>query len=208
MRALFLRDLLTIARTPGLWAAAIVHVVTIMAFVVVWGDGVPSVAGSVLQQFMAVQGVLLALILPWSACRCATVTRVDLVRLAAAMAMRPALVIAIKSAAVFAAALVVAAAALPVAVVTHRIASRSAIDLLVYVGWLAALCGMIAAVIVAWMLTSASRFGQWIGAGATVVVLSTVVPSEPSAIPALIGAAGVALVSVLLLADRRLRYIH
>jgi hypothetical protein len=186
----------------------VIHVAVLTAFVLVWGDGVPSVAGSVLQQFMAVQAVLLALILPWCGCRCATTTRVDLVSLGAAMAMRPTAVVAMKWAALFAATLVVAAAALPVAVVTHRIAGVPAIDLVAYLGWLAAVCGLVAAVVVAWMLTPAAPFTQWIGATIIIVALLTAVPSESAAIPALVGAAGVALVTVLLLADRRLRYLH
>jgi hypothetical protein len=78
-----------IIRTPAFWVAAAAYVTVLAAFLLVWGDGIPSLAGSVLEQTMIVQTMTLAVLLPWVAARCRPLSRPAFVRLATAKAQPP-----------------------------------------------------------------------------------------------------------------------
>lgn len=204
MAALLNRELLAATRTRGVWAAASIHVAALSTFLFVWGDGVPALSGTALDQFTAVQQTLLALLLPWVACRSLGATRNDLAHFAAAMAAHPRHLLATKWAAVCLVTLAVAAAGLPHAVVAHRVAGESALTVAAYLGSLASVCILVASVVVAWMLTATGRLSQWVGATAMVVGVLMVVPDGRGALVAV--AAGLGMLAVLA-ADRRLRYM-
>lgn len=76
------RAAIVIMRTPAYWVASAAHAMLLGAFLLVWGDGLPSLTGSVLQQTMTIQAIGLAVLLPWTAARCRPLSRPAIVRLA------------------------------------------------------------------------------------------------------------------------------
>jgi hypothetical protein len=163
MRWLIWRETVVALRTKALWAAIGGHAAVLSAFVIVWGDGVPVFADrSVFEQFGAVEGFVLTLLLPWVAARCLGGDSRDLAKLALMTAARPSRVIVARCIAGAVVLGAVVASAWPLAAVALQISARPLGQLLRILPGLAIVCSFVAVVTTACMLTSGSRLAGWL----------------------------------------------
>lgn len=127
MRAMFLRDLVLIARRPGMAAAIALHAVVAGAFLLAWRDvaSVPFVpGGTIFEQLLSIQWVYVSLAAPWAMCRFIATERGDAwTRLSVLTGVRSSRLLSARlvAAGVYLALLV--ASALPVVLMAQQIAA-------------------------------------------------------------------------------------
>jgi hypothetical protein len=204
------RELGAVARSRILCVAVAVHVSVLAAFLLLWGGGMPVLTGSnVYEQLLVVQRALLAILLPWTAIRCAAAARGDdLVLLAAATATPPSRVLLGQCAGRFAALSAVVTAGLPAAIVAQQASAvplaRMTADVLPLLG----VCAVTSLIASASMLACRSRVAAWMWASGLVLAVGWLLPLAGNAVPwlapAVIGGGGAALA---MLADSRYRYL-
>jgi hypothetical protein len=157
----------------------------------------------VYEQLLDVQRALLAVLLPWTAVRCAAAARGnELVILAAAAAARPSRVLLGQCAGRFAALAAIVMVGLPPAIVARQASAlplgRVASDLLPLLGLCAA-----ASVASTWsMLACRSRVAAWVWSSVLVLVLAWAAGPWLASAASVVGAGALGL-----LADTRFRYL-
>lgn len=208
------RELMSVGRSGALAVSVGVHVSVLTMFLLLWGGGMPVLPGAnVYEQLLVVQRALLAVLLPWTAIRCAAAARGnDLVVLAAATATPPSRVLLGQCAGRFAALAAVVMVGVPPAIVAQQASAsplaRLASDALPLLGLCAA-----ASVIASWsMLTCRSRVAAWVWASGLGLLLWRIIslagdaagPATWSVVAAVTGIGAAALAAV---ADSRFRYL-
>lgn len=163
------RALAVITRTGAFWAAAAAYVVLLSLFLLVWGDGVPAMDGSVLDQFAAVQMVALALVLPWVAFRTAMSSRSELALVAMLAKCSPAQVIAGNYLALSLGLVALTLCALPMMLIAAQVSAVEAVGLSTFVPALVALSAAAAACVAAATTTGVNRTAGW--AASTMLLL-------------------------------------
>ena len=114
-----------LSRCRALRTATLIYVAALALFVFGWGDSNVDVRAR------TIEIVLLAVLLPWVAARCAAVERGDdLVILSAVLGVRPTQVLMARAVAVTVALSVVMLSGAPVMILAHRIAAGSASGLI------------------------------------------------------------------------------
>jgi hypothetical protein len=203
-----LRELTAVARSAALPASIAVHVSVATAFLLLWGGGMPVLAGAnVYEQLLLIQRALLAVLLPWTAIRCGAATRGDdLVMLAAVTATSPSRVLLAQWAGRFAALAAVVVVGLPPAIVAQQASAlplmRIASDVLPLLG----LCAM-ASLVVSWsMLAFRSRVTAWVWASAVVGVISWSA-AGPMAWWTIVALTGIGAAALIFVAESRFRYL-
>lgn len=206
MQPLIWRELALVWRARAFWVATIGYVLLLLLFVIVWGDGLPIAnSGTNWQQFNAVQWGILTVLLPWTAARCATLPRRNLIMLSLATAAPPSRLLLARGLAVAAALLALILVALPVVLLMQQIAAAPvgaiATSLIVCAG-LAAFAA--AAANFSMAMTDNPLIG-WTGATLVTLMASLVIPSGATLLWLL--ASACITVALLLVADSRLRYL-
>ncbi len=175
-RWLLWRAAATIVRTPAYWAAAALHAVSLAAFLLVWGDGVPTIEGSVLAQLSAMQTTVLAVLLPWTAARCDSRSRDTTIRAAVLTGLAPSRLVLARAAGLTLGLGSCALTGLPL-LLAQQISALPAADVALV---LPPLAGMVAfvAVLTAWCdVLIGDRIAAWaLAAGATLAIVAVVAP--------------------------------
>jgi hypothetical protein len=205
MRWLLWRELVVMTRTRALWTVMCLQQGVLAAFVVVWGDGAPTMTGSVSEQFSAVHAGLLLFLLPWMAARIAGDGRTMAI-IAAMGACTPAKVLMARYLALVLVLFAVSLSVLPLKILAFRVSDvevwRMAFDLPLIV----ALCAAAAALATVSVVTGLSRFSAWIIG--TVVVLLGVGVVAPAQAPEVMLTAALVVVGIgAMHANHRLAYL-
>jgi hypothetical protein len=212
MRAVMWRELIVVTRRPALTVVICIHVGLLAGFVLLWNRGVPVLGGANLyEQQQLFQWVLLAVLLPWAAVRCAAPDRGDrFVMACAATALRPSSMIIAKVVALVGALALIVFAGFPAAIIAQQM---SAVPLSVTLWDLISSFGLtvlVAAGTLTWVFAVQGRLAAWVGAsGSTGLVLIVLSRWARNGLPiglvaALIGAALVAAMATW--SDGSLRY--
>lgn len=193
MRWLLWRELAVITRTPAFWIAAAAHLLVLAAFLVVWGDGVPVLRGTVFEQFTGVQAVVLSLVLPWAAFRAGTGSPShDATLRVVASCTGPQLFVT-RYLGITMALLVLVVSALPMKVVALRISSLDSARLVADMAPAVAGCAYVGALVALFTASSDRRLASWFAV--TVATLAgTLLLRSDAALP------GVTIVSALAVA--------
>jgi hypothetical protein len=205
MRWLLWRELVVMTRTRALWTVMCLQQGVLAAFIVVWGDGAPTMTGSVSEQFSAVHAGLLLFLLPWMAARIAGDGR-TMAMVAAVGACTPAKVLMTKYLALVLVLFAVSLSVLPLKILAFRVSDvevwRMAYDLPLIV----ALCAAAAALATVSVVTGLSRFSAWIIG--TVAVLLGVGVVAPAQAPEVMLTAALVMVGIgAMHANHRLAYL-
>jgi hypothetical protein len=208
MGALLWRELVLVYRTGAFWAATAIYVSVLALFLLAWGDGFPVPTwGTNWQQFNFIQRVVLLLVLPWTAARCAATSNRDLIVFATAAGHPPSRILVAKSLALAISLFGLALSALPIALVMQEMAARPLMavgtDMLPVLG----MAMFVAAVTPACMFGSDNPLLGWIAATAATIVAASVIPESDIAMPMWIGVAVAAATPSLLVVDWKLRYL-
>jgi hypothetical protein len=188
------RQLALITRTPAFWTATAVYVTLLSLFLLVWGDGVPAMTGTLLDQFTTIQVAALGLILPWAAARVALESRRDLTTIAALACCSPAQLIVSQYVASMLALCVLVLCALPMMLVASQIAAADAAHLVRQLPRLLALCASAAGCVSIATAIGGTRIISWLfstvalivvaGAGGRGIEISLLVVAIAAALPA------------------------
>jgi hypothetical protein len=204
-RWLLWRAAAIVVRTPAYWAATAFHVIALAAFLLVWGDGVPTIAGSVLDQLSAAQRALLLVLLPWVAGRCGAGSRSFVTRIAAVGAQAPARLLTARAAALVIALGVCTATGLPMLVLAARISAAPGVEAVAAVLRLAPLVVFVA-VLTTWCeVVVTDRLAAWIVATTATLTVGVALPAATGSAVLALGAAVGAV--AFYAADSRLRYL-
>ena len=179
------RELAVITRTTAFWAATTVYVTALSLFLLVWGDGVPAMSGTLLDQFGAVQMAVLAAVLPWAAFRAVTGSRRELVLIAELACCPPAQVVMTRYLSTTLALFAMVLCALPMSLVAAQIASAGLDRLLRDFPPLLALCASAAALVSLATAADTGRVTSWAFATLALVAVSALT-SAGIAVPLLI----------------------
>jgi hypothetical protein len=204
------RELGAVGRSRALAVSVAVHVSVLSAFLLLWGGGMPVLPGAnVYEQLLLVQRALLAVLLPWTAVRCAAAARGNqLVMLAAATATPPSRVLLGQCAGRCAALAAVVIVGLPPAIVAQQASAlpiaRIASDALPLLGLCAA-----ASLVASWsMIACRSRVAAWVGASGFVVLITVAASGAgPAAWWMCAALLGVGVAVLAAAADSRFQYL-
>lgn len=208
MAWLIWRDVTTILRTPAFWAAMAARVALLSAFLVVWATGVPvTQGGSVHEQFMSLDGVVLAGLLTWTAARCALPRQPHAIAaLALTVASAPSRIVLARSAALCVTLAACAASGLPLYVLLRQIAALSWMDVASAFGSVLALAVLAASVTTAAAIVFERRIAVWLASAMTMVLAVVLAPPLGFvAVAVVVGAAALAWLAARA-ADTRARY--
>lgn len=177
-----------IIRTRAFWVAAAVHAAVLTAFLLAWGDGMPSLDGSVLQQTMLIQTMTLAVVLPWVAARCRSLSRPAVVRLAAVKAQPPSRLVIARAAGTAAALSGLALAGLPLVLIGLQISAAPFSAMMIPAAPIVAMIPFVAVLAVWRELLIANRMTGWLII-TTLTVSVALVPAPAAAMLYGLGAA-------------------
>ena len=184
MYALTWRELVSIGRAPGFWAATIGYTFLLFMIVLVWGHGLPVTgAGTNWQQFNAAQSAILSVLLPWTAARCGPVRRTDLVMLSLVTAAPPSRLLMARWLAVSAALIGLTLAALPTTLLMQEIAAIPPMSIAASFAGTAALCALVAAVTNACVAIFDGALSGWLAATTISVAAGLLMPPSPAVLP-------------------------
>jgi hypothetical protein len=172
MVAACLRELAIMTRRTPFIAVMAVHAALLAAFLLIWGDGVPLLAGSVYEQTRLADWILLAALLPWTAVRVAADERGDdIVRLSSVTGLAPAHLVAGKLAAAFAALWLIVLSAAPVMIRAQAMSAAPLARVLHDEAAFAVFAAMVGVVAAAWLVACRDRLARWLAAAATTAAL-------------------------------------
>ncbi len=204
-RWLVWRASVLIVRTPAYWTATAMQALVLAAFLLAWGDGVPTIDGSVLQQLSGVQMVLLAIVLPWTAARCGSRQREAITRESATAAILPSRLLLARAAGLTLALAVCTLGGLPMLLLAQQVAAATPGDVLATLLPAAGLVGFVA-VLTTWCdVLIGDRMLAWLVAAAATLLLILLPAPGRTALIALGVLAGVTAISAA--ADSLLRYL-
>jgi hypothetical protein len=203
MRWLLWREVVVMTRTRSLWVAMCMQLLVLASFIVVWGDGVPMMAGNVLGQFSTLQVGLLLVILPWAAARLVGDGR-TVALVAAIGACSPRQVVVARFLALLLVLLAVAASALPLTLLALRISTVDVWRGALHLPPVVVQCTLAAAIATVSVVAGASRVVAWV-LGTVAALFTTLI--SPSQGPTVMLAALVLTGLTALRADERLGYL-
>jgi len=190
MRWLVQRELVVVARSTGTLTASAVHGVLLLAFMAVWGDGLPLAdASSAFEQLASFDRVVLAILLPWAAIRSiAPASHSGLAAIALASGCSPGGLVVARVTALAASLLLVSATALPFLTVAQRVSAVGAGDAVITYAALVSLTLLATTMATASSLVFGNRVVAWITASVATLVVGSIAP-EPARSGAALAAA-------------------
>ena len=199
------RELAVISRTPAMWVGACGYLVLLVLFLVIWGDGVPGFAGSVLDQYDAVRLALVTAVLPWLACRLTGASIRDLDRVSTLAPCTPRQFVVSQVFAVWVTLIGIELLALPLTVIAARISAVEVDRLISGFVPAIALCTWIAASASAASLTLDSPLTRWLIVTAAAIAVRTALPDSSLALASLFIASAAVAFTATASANRRAR---
>lgn len=207
MGSLIGRELAVVLRHQTYWAAAAAHVAMLMAFVVIWAAGIPTFGGSVLDQAVVLDAIVLACVLPWVGVRCGWHDREGLTRFAALLGIPASHLLAARTTGAILAGGLVACTALPALVVAQQIAAAPVTEFASAALTLLPTCLCAAVLTATSPLATHSRLGAWFATTVLTLVASRFAVASGLVAVTVVGLA----LAVVLMAVRRahavLRYV-
>jgi hypothetical protein len=204
MRWLLWRELAVMTRTRALWLTMAVQVLLLAAVLVIWGDGIPVMTGSIAHQLVAIHSTMLLGLLPWLGARCSSMAVGEMASVAALAAVPPRTVVLAQGAASAIVLLASVASTLPVHVIAMRMAASSVVLPVIAMGAIAALSVFVSAFVTTLIVFGVGRVATWVVATAVTVTIALSFGSNATAI-FLAAAAGLWFMAVAS-GERRMRY--
>ena len=171
------RDLTMMTRLHAVWNAVVVQIVALGFTVIMWGDGIPVLSGSPLEQFTFVWRTLLIALLPWIAARCSVTGVSQLSWIAALTASAPQAVLLARIAALSVMLLAAVLAASPLYVLAFRIDGGAALSNVASLAQVVVLCPFVASLVTATIAARSGRVLAWLVATmATAIVVLIPLP--------------------------------
>ena len=155
------RDLAMMTRLHAVWNGVAVQIVVLAFTLVMWGDGIPVLTGSPLEQFTLVWRTLLIALLPWMAARCSVTGVSQLSWIAALTASTPQAVLLARVAALTVMLIAAVLAALPLYVLAFRIDGATALSNASSLAPIVALCPFVAILVTATIAAQSGRVLAW-----------------------------------------------
>jgi hypothetical protein len=213
-RTMVMREAGRIAGSGGIATALWLHAAWLSLFLAIWGrgSGLPLLSGTIYEQALTVQWMLMAFLLPWAAARAIAIERGDaIVWTSAIVAVPPSRILQARIVALAIALALVVAAGVPMVVIAQRMSdvssARVALDQAVLVA-----CGFaVATLVTALQQVLVSRVAMWVGA--TVATCAFVWAFVAGGLSTTVGGLALGLTAIagaLLVAargDSRLRYL-
>jgi hypothetical protein len=214
MRAMLSREAGRIAESGGIATALWAHAAWLSLFLAIWGrgPGLPLLSGTIYQQTLTVQWMLLALLLPWAAARSIAMERGDaMVWTSAVAAVAPSRILRARVAAVSMALTLVIAAGLPIVIIAQRMSDVSSMRVALDQAVVVACAGAVATLVTGLQQAIANRALMWVVATAVTCAFVWGIEawglSPAVAVLALGLAANAGAILVGARADVRLRYL-
>jgi hypothetical protein len=205
MRCLLWREFAVMTRTRALWAVMCVQQGVLAAFIVVWGDGAPTMTGSVSEQFSSLHAGLLLFLLPWMAARLVGDGR-TIATVAAVGACTPAKVVSAKCLALVLTLFAVSISVLPLKILASRVSGVEVWRMVFDLPLIIALCAVAAALATVSVVMGLGRFTAWI-VGTVAALLGVGVAASTQA-PAIMLAAALVTIGIgTMRANHRLAYL-
>ena len=171
------RDLAMMTRLQAVWIAVAAQILVLAFTVIMWGDGIPVLAGSPLEQFAFVWRTMLIAILPWIAARCSVAGASQICWTAALTGSAPQMVLHARVAALSVMLSAAVVAALPLYVLAFRIGGGGEASIASGLASMFALCPFAATVVTAVLAARGGRVMAWlIATVATATVVLVPVP--------------------------------
>ncbi len=170
MRTMLSREAGRIAGAGRIATAVWAHAAWLSLFLAIWGrgPGIPLLSGTIYEQTLTVQWLLLAFLLPWAAARAIANERGDaMVWISALVAAPPSRILWARVAALSIALILVIAAGLPIVVIAQRMSDVSSVRLALDEAVLVAGGVAVATLVTALQQAIASRVAMWVLATVT-----------------------------------------
>lgn len=196
--ALAWRDATIIVRSPGYWAAVGTYALLLGLFVLLWGGGMPVLAGSALDRIAVIQRAALVALLPWTAIRCSGTSTDEVRLLAAVTASPPARIVCVRCVVTAIGLCALVCMGLPAMVMAQQMSAAPAGRIAAAVAPALGLCVLVAILTVSSALAVPSRLGGWVLATAATAVAVYAVPFRVSPAAWFIGLAGLGLAGLAL----------
>ena len=214
MRTMLWREAGRIAGAGGIATALWAHAAWLSMFLAIWGRGagIPLVSGTIYEQTLTVQWMLLAFLLPWAAARAIAIERGDaMVWTSAVVAVPPSRILRARVVALSIALTLVVAAGVPIVVVAQRMSDVSSSRVVLDEAAVVA-CGIaVAALVTALQQAIASRAAMWVVATVTTCAFVRAFATGGFSAPVVALALGLVAIGAAILvgarADIQLRYL-
>jgi hypothetical protein len=204
MRWLLWRELTLMTRIRALWIVMAIQLTLLSGVLVVWGDGVPVLSGSVYAQFVTIHFTMLLAIVPWLAARCSTGEAADMADVAAVAAVPLRAVVMARWLALATVLVLAVVSSLPMHVVAWRVAGLDASAAVSPLMVTVALCVFVPAFVTTVIVLGAKRFSAWAATAALTPAGVTIAAS--AAMPLLVALAVLLVTAAIVQAERRLRH--
>jgi hypothetical protein len=180
------RDITVISRMTAFWAAMAIRAAVLSAFIVIWADGLPVPDRvSAFDQFILLDWLMLGVLLPWTAVRCALPREPHHVAaLALTLASPPSAIVLARITALCATLAALAASGLPVYVLFRQVAGLSWNDVAAAAAATVVLASMAAMTTTVAALVFQSRITMWLVS--VLVLLAAVMLVPPLGVMAIV----------------------
>jgi hypothetical protein len=191
-----------------MWAGACCYLVLLALFLIIWGDGVPGFAASLVAQYSAVRLSILTALTPWIACRLSGASILQLERVSMLTPCTPRQFVLSQLLALCTTLVGIELLALPLTIIAARISAAEIDTVVAALLPATALCTWIAASASAASLVLSSPLVRWIVVTAAAVGARVALPDSGVALAWLLVASGVVGLAAVMRANRRARDEH
>jgi len=173
---LLTRELIVVARRPGLMAGVVLYVGLLAGFTFMWGLTLPALTGGSFYEVLRVfHRGLFVTVMPWVVARCHAADCGDgLVMLSAVSARRPSSIVLAKILSLAGVLALVAIADVPAAIIAAKMSAVSASAVLRDLGSAVSLALLVSAVTTTWSVAGGNAMTSWIGGSATTAIVLAV----------------------------------
>ncbi len=208
------RELVLAATSPALPMAMAAQMAVLLAFLLVWGGGVPTMTGAtVLDQLVVIHGVGLLIVMPWALARAVPLDSQESLGLLALLTGHSTTrIVGARLVAMFLVLGAVALAGLPLLVIGQQMAMASPGTVMRTVGVSLVLGALVTAVGCLWALSGLNRMTVWLGTSVSVWLAAGIAgriwPAGTTALLALAAALAVGWLALRVRGDASARERH
>ena len=170
------RDLTIFTRIRALWIVMATQTLFLSAVLTMWGDGIPALTGSIVEQFARVHFALSLPLLPWIAARCSNSRQNEFAVLAAATATSPFAVIAARAISLIVVLTITSLTTLPLYLIAVRMTNGAPGDAGMVLTNLLVLLVFVSVVITVSLANGRSRMIAWVGTTTLAIVITALAP--------------------------------
>jgi hypothetical protein len=183
------------------------HAVVLAAFLLVWGDGLPTLDGSVFEQLATIQAAVLSVVMPWVAARCGAQRRDCVTIVAATIAVLPSRMLWARCVALGMALCALLVTGLPMTILAQRISALSPEQAFPALLPVLAMSCFVAVATTAGAMLIFSPMALWLVATVATAAALRVLPAGAGSSTAFLGLAILGSATLALTANSTLRYL-